>query len=84
MEPPFILVVTYSLLTDDKCDLHLQEHPVVDKLLHLGCVQSLGHGIHDLVRIGHGFLGTFFLHFFFNWLARKYSLAPGLFPYLWP
>ena len=39
-------------------------------LLHLDCFQSFGHGIHDLVRIGHGFLGTVFLHFFFNWLAR--------------
>ena len=57
------------ILTDDKCDLHLQEHPIVDKLLHLDCFQSFGHGIHDLVRIGHRFLGTFFfLHFFFNWL----------------
>ena len=31
-------------LTSDKCDLHLQEHPIVDKLLHLGYVQSFGHG----------------------------------------
>ena len=46
-------------LTDEKCDLHLQEHPIVDKLLHLDYVQSFGHGIHDLVRIDHGFLGTF-------------------------
>ena len=50
-------------LTDDKCDLHLQEHPIVDKLLHLDYVQSFGHGIHDLVKIGHGFLGTFFFAF---------------------
>ena len=27
-------------------------------LLHLGDVQSLGHGIHDLVKKSHGFLGT--------------------------
>ena len=46
------------VLTNDKCDLRLQEHPIVDKLLHLNYVQSFGHGIHDLVRIGHGFLGT--------------------------
>ena len=45
-------------LTDDKCDLHLQEHPIVDKLLHLDYVQSFGHGILDLVGIDHGFLGT--------------------------
>ena len=71
MEPPFVLVVeVFLFLTDYKCDLHLQEHPIVDKLLHLDCVQSFGHGIHDLVKNGHGFLGTFFLHFFFNWLAR--------------
>ena len=46
-------------LTSDKCDLHLHEHPIVGKLLHLDYVQSFGHGIHDLVRIGHGFHGTF-------------------------
>ena len=40
-------------------DLHQQEHPIVDKDLHLDYVQSFGHGIHDLVRIGHGSLGTF-------------------------
>ena len=45
-------------LTSDKCDLHMQEHPIVDKLLHL-----------DYVTIGHGFLGTFF-HVFFSWLAK--------------
>ena len=27
---------------------------------------------------------SFFLHFFFNWLARYYSLSPGFFPYVWP
>ena len=46
-------------LADDKCDLHLQEHPIVDKLLHLDDFESFGHGIHDLVRIGHGFLLLF-------------------------
>ena len=45
-------------LTNDECDLHLQEHPIVDKL-HLDDVLSFEYGIHDLVRIGHGFLGTF-------------------------
>ena len=53
-----------DILRGDKCDLHLQEHPIFDKLLHLDCFQSFVHGKHDLVRIGHGFLGTFFfLHF---------------------
>ena len=47
------------VLTDDKCDLHLQEHPIVDKLLHLDYVQSFEYGTRDLVGIGHGFLGTF-------------------------
>ena len=45
--------------TNDKCDLHLQEHPIVDKLLHLNDVQSVEYGTHDLVGFGHGFLGTF-------------------------
>ena len=26
--------------------------------------------LHDLIRIGHEFLGNIFLHFFFNWVAR--------------
>ena len=50
------------ILTGDKCDLHLQ-HPIVDKLLHLDYVQSFGHGIHDLGRIGHGFLELFLFAF---------------------
>ena len=59
MKPPFVLVVeVFFFLTDDKYDLHLQEQPIVDKLLHLDCFQSLGHGNHDLIRIDHGFLGT--------------------------
>ena len=32
--------------------------PIVDKLLHLDDVQSFEYGIHDLVGIGHEFLGT--------------------------
>ena len=47
------------VLINDMCDLHLREHPIVDKLLHLDDVQSFEYGIHDVVRIGHGFLGTF-------------------------
>ena len=35
-------------MTYDKCGLHLQEHPMLDKLLHLDCFQS--HGKHDLVE----------------------------------
>ena len=60
-----ILLVTY-----DKCDLHLQEHPMLDKLLHLDCFhQSFAHGKHDLVRIGHGFLGSpsFCFSFSIDW-----------------
>ena len=38
------------------CDLHLQERPMHDKLLHLDCFQSFAHGKYDLERIGHGFL----------------------------
>ena len=60
MEPPICSCSRSILvLTNGKYDLHLQEHPIVDKFLHLDYVQSFGHGIHDLVRIGHGFLGTF-------------------------
>ena len=60
MKPPFVLVVEDILsLTDDKCNLHLLEHPPVDKLLHLGYFQPFGHGILDLIRIGHGFPGIF-------------------------
>ena len=46
------------MLTYGECDLHPQEHPIVDKLLHLDDVQSLEYGILDLVGIGHEFLGT--------------------------
>ena len=50
---------SWSILlgTYDKCDLHLQEHPMHVKLPHLDCFQSFVHGKHDLVRIGRGFLG---------------------------
>ena len=39
-------------------DLHPQEHPIVDKFLHLDDFQSFEYGILDLVGIGHGFLGN--------------------------
>ena len=39
--------------------------PSVDKLLRFDYVQSFGDGIHDIVKIRHGFfLNFFFLHFF--------------------
>ena len=58
------------MLSNGECDLHPQEHPIVDKLLRLDDVQSFEYGILDLVGIGHGFFGISpFLHFFFNWLA---------------
>ena len=44
--------------SNGECDLHPQEHPIVDKLLHLDDFQSFEYGILDLVGIGHGFLGT--------------------------
>ena len=46
------------VLSNGECDLHLQEHSIVDKLLHLDDAQSFEHGIHDLVGIGRGFCGT--------------------------
>ena len=50
-------------LTNDKCDLHLQEHPMLDKLLHLDCFQPFVGGKRHLVRIGRGFPHS---HSFFN------------------
>ena len=44
--------------SDDECDLHPQEHPIVDKDLRLDDFQSFEHGILNLVGIGHGFLGN--------------------------
>ena len=58
------------MLSNGECDLHPQEHPIVDKDLRLDDFQSFEYGILDLAGIGHGFLGNLsFLHFFFNWLA---------------
>ena len=45
------------VLSNGECDLHPQEHPIVDKLLHLDDFQSFEYGILDRVGIGHGFLG---------------------------
>ena len=72
-------MVGFLFLTSDKCDLHLQEHPSVDKLLHLDYVQSFGHGIHALVRFGHGFLGTFFFAFLLQ-LVSQIIFVSWLFP----
>ena len=59
MKPPFVLIVeVYLVLSNGECDLHPQEHLIVDKLLHLDDFQSFACGIVDLVGIGHGFLGT--------------------------
>ena len=44
-------------LSNGECDLHPQEHPIVDKLLHLDDSQSFEYGILDLVGNGRGFLG---------------------------
>ena len=35
--------------SNGECDLHLQEHPIVDKLLHLDDVQSFEYEILDIV-----------------------------------
>ena len=45
--------------SNGECDLHLREHPIVDKDLRLDDFPSFENGTHDLVGIGHGFLGTF-------------------------
>ena len=46
------------MLSNGVCDLHPQEHPIDDKILHLDDVQSFKYGTLDRVGIGHGFLGT--------------------------
>ena len=46
------------MLSNGECDLHQQEHPIVDKDLRLDDIQSFEYGILDLVTIGHGFLGN--------------------------
>ena len=56
------------MLSSGECDLHPQEHPIVDKDLRFDDFQSFEYGILDLVWISRGFLGNpLFLHFFFNW-----------------
>ena len=44
--------------SNGECDLHPQEHPIVDKDLRLDDFQSFDYGILDLVGMGHGFLGN--------------------------
>ena len=46
------------MLSNGICDLHPQEHPIVDKDLRLDDFPSFEYGILDLVEIGHGFLGN--------------------------
>ena len=50
--------VSIFALSDGECDLHPQEHPIVDKVLHLDDFQSFEYGMFDRVGIDHGFLGT--------------------------
>ena len=47
------------VLSNGECDLHPQDHPIVDKLLHLDDFQSFEYGILDLVGFGPGNQGTF-------------------------
>ena len=68
------------VLSNDECHLHPQEHPIVDKLLHLVYVQSFGHGIHDLVIIGHGFLGTFLFAVLLQLVSQILFFVSWLFP----
>ena len=73
------------MLSNGECDLHPQEHPIVEKDLRLDEFQSFDYGILDLVGIGHWIpWKSLFWHFFFNWLAVKYSLSPGFLPYRCP
>ena len=59
MKPPFVLVMEVFLLCQMLSVIfYPQEHPIVDKLLHLDDVQSFENGILDLVGISHGFLAT--------------------------
>ena len=44
------------MLSNGECDLHPQEHPIVDKDLRLDDFQPFEYGILDLVGIGHGSL----------------------------
>ena len=46
------------VLSNGECDLHPQEHPIVDTDLRLDDFQSFEYGILDLVGIGHVFLGN--------------------------
>ena len=58
--------------------LHPQEHPIVDKLLHLEDVQSSGYAILDLVWMSWIPWKSFFLHFFFNWLSVSRLFAKSM------
>ena len=58
MKTPLFFVVEVFLYCQTVSDLDRQEHPIVDKLLHLDDVQSFEYGIHDLVANGHELLGN--------------------------
>ena len=50
MKQPFALIVEVFLFGQMvRCDLHPQEHPIVDKDLRLDDFQSFDYGILDLV-----------------------------------
>ena len=71
------------MLSNGECDLHPQEHPIVDKLLRLDDFQSFDYGILDLVGIGHGFLGTvsfFFFAFLLQLVSQIIFFVSCLFP----
>ena len=82
MKPQFVLILVPSILvlSNGECDLHPQEHPIVDKLLHLDYVQSFGHGIPDLARICHGFLGNLSFAFLLQLVSRIIFFVSRLFP----
>ena len=68
------------MLSNGECDLHPQEHPIVDKFLHLDDFQSFEHGILDLVAIGHGFLGNLSFAFLLQLVSRIIFFVSQLFP----
>ena len=65
------------VLSNGECDLHPQEHLIVDKVLHLDDFQSFGYGILDLVEIGPGFLVTVFFSFFLQLVSRIVFFLPA-------
>ena len=70
------------VLSNGECDLHPQEHPIVDQDLRLDDFQSFEYGILDLVGIGHGLLGNlfFFFAFLLQLVSRFIFFVSRLFP----